>query len=330
MSRIARAAELAKKVFGTDRGARNKELMQQMRMDRMIPGRAQNLAETVLKTPSPRPGGLVAAGQAMRGVGRRLTAPISPLERGLMAGGIGTGIGLVLSETDPNDLGRSLAKIDQPFYELMGQIQDSASDLAEIPQVYFMQVKQAYDDERQKQKELQNIQEFGDPMGEPVEMPPTIEEQAVKPVSLLMAQGGPANSGRTISNMDRTIAAGMGQAMMSDNEPMMQDRSPANQMFSIDAQIENLMKSYNMLVNAREFDRAQEVVNQIDQLQQQKIGIQAQNDPRVVTAPRDILSEYPIDVLKQSNVRDLLSESGRTISNRDRQIISDLLDSISE
>ena len=259
MSRIARAAELAKKVFGTDRGARNKELMQQMRMDRMIPGRAQNLAETVLKTPSPRPGGLVAAGQAMRGVGRRLTAPISPLERGLMAGGIGTGIGLVLSETDPNDLGRSLAKIDQPFYELMGQIQDSASDLAEIPQVYFMQVKQAYDDERQKQKELQNIQEFGDPMGEPVEMPPTIEEQAIKPVSVLMAAGGPA---------------------MSDNEPMMQDRSPEGQMFSIDAQIENLMKSYNMLVNAQEFGRAQEVVNQIDQLQQQKIGIQAQNAPQ--------------------------------------------------
>ena len=313
MSRIARAAELAKKVFGTDRGARNKELMQQMRMDRMIPGRAQNLAETVLKTPSPRPGGLVAAGQAMRGVGRRLTAPISPLERGLMAGGIGTGIGLVLSETDPNDLGRSLAKIDQPFYELMGQIQDSASDLAEIPQVYFMQVKQAYDDERQKQKELQNIQEFGDPMGEPVEMPPTIEEQAIKPVSVLMAAGGPA---------------------MSDNEPMMQDRSPANQMFSIDAQIENLMKSYNMLVNAREFDRAQEVVNQIDQLQQQKIGIQAQNDPVMLQkGPMTDLSGKigpMIGTLQSMNLREMMGESGKTISNQDRETISSLLESISE
>ena len=86
--------------------------------------------------------------------------------------------------------------------------------------------------------------------------------------------------GKTISNMDRTIAAGMGQAMMSDNEHMMQDRSPENQMFSIDAQIENLMKSYNMLVNAQEFGRAQEVADQIDQLQQQKIGIQAQNVPQ--------------------------------------------------
>ena len=84
--------------------------------------------------------------------------------------------------------------------------------------------------------------------------------------------------GRTISNRDMQLAQQM--MGMSDNEPMMQERSPANQMFSIDAQIENLMKSYNMLVNAQEFDRAQEVVNQIDQLQQQKIGIQAQNVPQ--------------------------------------------------
>ena len=266
MSRIARAAELAKKVFGTDRGARNKELMQQMRMDRMIPGRAQNLAETVLKTPSPRSGGLVAAGQAMRGVGRRLTAPISPLERGLMAGGIGTGIGLVLSETDPNDLGKSLAKIDQPFYELMGQVQEKASDLAQIPQVYFMQVKQAYDDERQRQQEMQNIQEFGT-FEEPEFIP---ESGEIKPVSVFMAQGGPA---------------------MSANEPRFEDRSPENQMFSIDTAIGNLMTEYDMVVRNIPFAetieekqmaemRAQNVADQIDQLQQQKIGIQAQNDPQ--------------------------------------------------
>ena len=85
-------------------------------------------------------------------------------------------------------------------------------------------------------------------------------------------------AGRTISNRDMAMAQQM--MGMSDNEPMMQDRSPEGQMFSIDAQIENLMKSYNMLVNAQEFDRAQEVVNQIDQLQQQKIGIQAQNVPQ--------------------------------------------------
>lgn len=81
-------------------------------------------------------------------------------------------------------------------------------------------------------------------------------------------------SGRTISNMDRSM---MG---MSDNEPRFETRSPDNQMFSIDNEISNLMKSYNMLVDAQEFGRAQEVADMIDQLQQQKIGIQAQNVPQ--------------------------------------------------
>lgn len=87
-------------------------------------------------------------------------------------------------------------------------------------------------------------------------------------------------SGKTISNMDRSIAAGMGSPMMSDNEPRFETRSPDNQMFSIENEINNLMKSYNMLVEAQEFDRAQEVANMIDQLQQQKIGIQAQRAPQ--------------------------------------------------
>ena len=76
-------------------------------------------------------------------------------------------------------------------------------------------------------------------------------------------------SGRTMSNVDRAI--------MSDNEPRMQERDQA---FSIEADIQNLMKSYNMLVEAQEFDRAQQVATMIDQLQQQKIGVQAQNVPQ--------------------------------------------------
>ena len=89
-----------------------------------------------------------------------------------------------------------------------------------------------------------------------------------------------AESGRTMSGADRAIAAGMGSPMMSDNEPRFETRSPDNQMFSIENEISNLMKSYNMLVDAQEFGRAQEVADMIDQLQQQKIGIQAQNVPQ--------------------------------------------------
>ena len=129
-------------------------------------------------------------------------------------------------------------------------------------------------------------------------------------------------SGKTISNMDRTIAAGMGQAMMSDNEPMMQDRSLENQMFSIDARIENLMKSYNMLVNAQEFGRAQEVADQIDQLQQQKIGIQGMNARRQMIED-NFMPMGPPDMPEMPK-----GKPDMPISNR--EYISKLLDAISE
>ena len=128
--------------------------------------------------------------------------------------------------------------------------------------------------------------------------------------------------GKTISNMDRTIAAGMGQAMMSDNEPMMQDRSLENQMFSIDARIENLMKSYNMLVNAQEFGRAQEVADQIDQLQQQKIGIQGMNARRQMIED-NFMPMGPPDMPEMPK-----GKPDMPISNR--EYISRLLESISE
>ena len=273
MSRIARAQELAKQVLGTNRNVRNQQIL-----GRNMPPRMQGISQSVLG----QPGGLTSAARA---VGRSDVA-------GMGAGALLAGGGvMMLSQTDPNDLGRQLAQIDQPFYELMQKVQESASDLAEIPQVYFMQVKQAYDDEIQKQQELQNIKEFGDPMGAPVEVPPSIEDQAIKPVSVFMAGGGSADlrdilgeSGRTISNMDRTIAAGMGSPMMSDNEPRMQDR---NQAFSIEADIQNLMKSYNMLVEAQEFDRAQQVADQINMLDVQKRQAQAQQANAQAQAQRD-------------------------------------------
>ena len=84
-------------------------------------------------------------------------------------------------------------------------------------------------------------------------------DEPIQPVSLLMAQGGPA---------------------MSDNEPRFETRSPENQMFSIDTAIGNLMTEYDMVVRNKEFERAQMIADQIDQLQQQKIGIQAQNVPQ--------------------------------------------------
>jgi len=133
-------------------------------------------------------------------------------------------------------------------------------------------------------------------------------------------------AGRTISNMDRTIAASMGPAMGSpmydDNEPRFETRSPENQMFSIDTAIGNLMTEYDMVVRNNEFERAQMIADQIDQLQQQKIGIQAQNVPFM-------LQQGTLTDLSKK-IGPMMGESGRTISNQDRDIISNLLDSISE
>lgn len=135
-------------------------------------------------------------------------------------------------------------------------------------------------------------------------------------------------SGRTMSNEDRQIMDMMmrntdqpqqPQRMpLPDNEPRMEDRSPANQMFSIESEISNLMKSYNMLVEAQEFDRAQQVANMIDQLQQQKIGVQGN------------LADMAINFDSQIGSPEFTrSPMGTTMSNQDREEISRILDSIS-
>ena len=127
-------------------------------------------------------------------------------------------------------------------------------------------------------------------------------------------------SGKTISNTDKRIGEIM--ARMPDGGPRFEDRSPENQMFSIDAQIENLMKSYNMLVNAQEFGRAQEVAAQIAQLQQQKIGIQGMNARRQMIED-NFMPMGPPDMPEMSK-----GKPDMPISNR--EYISRLLESISE
>ena len=151
-------------------------------------------------------------------------------------------------------------------------------------------------------------------------------------------------SGRTISNKDMGIIDMMNRNTdpvspparmpLPDNEPRMGDRSPANQMFSIDTAISNLMNEYDMVVRNNEFERAQMIANQIDQLQQQKIAIQSQNDPVMLQkGPMTDLSGKigpMIGTLQSINLREMMGESGKTISNQDREAISGLLESISE
>lgn len=181
ISRIQRARDIARQVL--ERGPR----MTPKEMNDLI--RRTNIMDVTI--PSPRPGGLVAASKAMTGTDK------------LMFGAAGlTGGAFALSQTDPNDLGKQIARMNMTLQEGLNTVRQKATDLAQIPQIYFMQVEQGYKDEMQRQQEMQNIQEFGNPMGAPEELEPTMEEQAIQPVSLLFAEGGPADSGRTMSDLD--------------------------------------------------------------------------------------------------------------------------------
>ena len=76
-------------------------------------------------------------------------------------------------------------------------------------------------------------------------------------------------NGRTISNKDRGLAS-----MMMDNEPRMEDRTPEGQMFSLESEIKNLMKEYEIAVRDGDNERAQRIADIINELDAQKIDIQ--------------------------------------------------------
>ena len=75
-------------------------------------------------------------------------------------------------------------------------------------------------------------------------------------------------NGRTISDKDRGLAS-----MMMDNEPRMEDRSAEGQMFSLESEIKNLMKEYEIAVRDGDNERAQRIADIINELDAQKIGI---------------------------------------------------------
>ncbi len=76
-------------------------------------------------------------------------------------------------------------------------------------------------------------------------------------------------NGRTISDKDRGLAS-----MLMDSEQRFEDRTPEGQMFSLEAEIKNLMKEYEVAVRSGDNERAQKIANIINELDAQKIDIQ--------------------------------------------------------
>lgn len=108
---------------------------------------------------------------------------------------------------------------------------------------------------------------------------------------MMMANGGPSTVEQTsmINSALQTIKDLVTQQMAPSRNvlprqqqpPIIQPRTSDEQIFSLNARINNLMTSYDMLVRNKEFDRAQEVADQIDEVQQQIIAIQSQNVPQM-------------------------------------------------
>ena len=63
---------------------------------------------------------------------------------------------------------------------------------------------------------------------------------------------------------------------LSDNEPMMQDRSVGNQIFTLQSQINNLMNDYNIAIRDQDFNTAQAIANQINNIDVQITRLQSQ------------------------------------------------------
>ena len=64
-------------------------------------------------------------------------------------------------------------------------------------------------------------------------------------------------------------------SLLDDNEPRFEDRSPENQIFSLQTSIDNLITEYDMLVRNKEFDRAQAVADEINNIDVQISQIKA-------------------------------------------------------
>ena len=82
-------------------------------------------------------------------------------------------------------------------------------------------------------------------------------------------------------------------ARMAEGGPMFMRNEP--NIFSIDADIANLTTEYDTVVRNKEFARAQQIADQIDQLQQQKIALQIQKQSQ--KKPNTRFSELDFKIL---------------------------------
>ena len=184
---------------------------------------------------------------------------------------------------DPAAIGAIAARMGKSISEAVDEASGLVEQAAMPATLFFQEIQQGYQDELERQR---NMEMYGQPTV------PELESGAIEPVSLLFAEGGAA----TLSNRDKGITLAMGAAGM-DNEPRFAERPAFSQIFTIENDIINKYKDYEVAVRNNELLRAQNLINEIDELEQQKIMIQ--------------------------------NQAGRTMSDRDMEI-TNILESISQ
>ena len=206
---------------------------------RALPSRAQKIAEKVLnKAPKPIPQRPGLMGMLPPPPPPQVTAPA-------FVAGMG---GATMLTQEPEDIGKAAARAGLSIQDTIARVSQSVQDIAQVPADYFDAIREGYRREMMIQQFTPAQQSLGSLR--PVQVEPE-KVQSMLPLN---------EKGRTLSNMDKTIAAGM------DNEPRFSERPVFSQIFTIDNEIKNLNQSLEIALRNNESMRAREIQDRIDSL----------------------------------------------------------------
>ena len=152
------------------------------------------------------------------------------------------------------------------------EMQEAQGALMQILQVINMLIEQGLSPEQirafleQYGISEEELEQAAQALGVDIDMVLSGQMQAPQE-PMMMANGGPGDK-RKFDLQTQIMQQPRPQQMMgmSDNEPMMQERSRENQIFTLQSQITNLMNDYNIAVRDQDFDTAQAIADQINNI----------------------------------------------------------------
>ena len=152
------------------------------------------------------------------------------------------------------------------------EMQEAQGALMQILQVINMLIEQGLNEEQirafleQYGISEEELEQAAQALGVDIDMVLSGQMQAPQE-PMMMANGGPGDKRKFELQTQIMQQPRPQQTMgMSDNEPMMQERSRENQIFTLQSQITNLMNDYNIAIRDQDFDTAQAIADQINNI----------------------------------------------------------------